>query len=255
MGYYMIKTGLVSATFRRLIAEEVLETAVEAGLDAIEWSSDVHVLPGDREQARKMKEMCRKRRIEVCGYASYYRLGEHDDPCQAFKPVLISAQELEAPIIRIWAGGQPSGKISSKRFAQMAEEAAVLVRAAREIQAEISFEYHRNTLTDTRQSALQLLESVPGSRTHWQTAPGAGAEENIRAIRQLAPYITTVHVQNCIDGVYYPLSEGREVWKRYLKEIGKLPGIHYACLEFVKDGSTQQAVEDGKILAVITSEV
>ena len=250
----MIKTGLVSATFRRLTAKDVLDLAVEAGLNGVEWSSDVHVPPGEREVAEQLSRMCREQNIAVCGYASYYRLGEQEDPMTCFRPILESANALKAPVIRIWAGDQPSETAGDRHFLKLAEEAALLVQEAGETGIGISFEYHQNTLNDTPRSALRLLESVAGSKTHWQTSPTCAEKENILAIRQLASYITTIHVQHHIDGVYHPLADGKDVWAQYVKELKALSGLHYACLEFVKNGTVEQFLEDGKILSQLVGE-
>lgn len=245
----MIKTGIVSATFRGLAAEDIIDLAAAAGLTGIEWSSDVHLLPGDKARARQVKKLCLERQLGICGYASYYRLGENTDPLSAFAPVLETAKELEAQVIRIWAGTQPSKNISPEELHHLTREAVLLVSAAHNIGAEISFEYHQNTLADSPEAALKLLTLVPGSRTHWQTAANGEEEENLRAIRELSSYITTVHVQQCMDGVYYPLSDGWEAWSNYMTEITKLPGDHYACLEFVKGGTAAQFLEDSKTLS------
>lgn len=245
----MVKTGIVSATFRHLSAEKVLKLVSETGLEGIEWSSDIHIPPGNKCQATLINKMCHNFGIEVCGYASYYRLGEHIEPLSAFHPILETASELGAPVIRIWAGGSPSSHLSEKQRRQMEQEARLLVKAASNINAVISFEYHPNTLTDTKESALGLLNAVPGSKVHWQACPSLGEAENIAAIRLLAPCITTIHVQEYRNQMYCPLSDGSPAWSSYFKEIKKLPGCHFACLEFVRNGSVSQFMADAKELS------
>ena len=244
----MIKTGIVSATFRPFSAEKILALARDAKLDGVEWSGDVHVLPGDLSQAKKLKALCQENQISVCGYASYYRLGANEDAFSAFAPILDTARELGAPIIRIWAGTKGSSEVSDAEFRKLTAEASLLVSEAQKINAVISFEYHQNTLTDNAKTALRLLNAVPGSRTHWQTSSQCGPDENLAAIMAVKPYITTIHVQQCKNRVYSPLAAGKEEWIRYFSELSTLPGEHYACLEFVKDGTVQQFLEDARTL-------
>jgi 3-dehydroshikimate dehydratase len=52
----MIKTGLVSVSFRKFSPEKIIEMVKNAGLCAIEWGGDVHVPHGDVELARKVKD-------------------------------------------------------------------------------------------------------------------------------------------------------------------------------------------------------
>ncbi len=39
----MIKSGLVSITFRQLTCEQIVDLVSKAKLDAIEWGGDIHV--------------------------------------------------------------------------------------------------------------------------------------------------------------------------------------------------------------------
>ena len=50
----MITPGIVSATFREKTAEEVIALCKAAGLEAVEWSENAHINPGDIEGAEKL---------------------------------------------------------------------------------------------------------------------------------------------------------------------------------------------------------
>lgn len=43
----MLYTGLVSVTFGKLPAEEIVALAVEVRLEGIEWGGDIHIPPGE----------------------------------------------------------------------------------------------------------------------------------------------------------------------------------------------------------------
>ena len=75
----MLKSGLVSVSFRSLPPEEIVRLAAGCGLGAIEWGGDVHVPPGDIANAARVGEMTRAAGLAVSSYGSYYRLGAYGD--------------------------------------------------------------------------------------------------------------------------------------------------------------------------------
>ncbi|MCI6289144.1 MAG: sugar phosphate isomerase/epimerase, partial [Lentisphaeria bacterium] len=68
----MRPTGLLSVIFRHLPFERIIELTAEAGLDGIEWGSDVHVPPGDLKQAEKIGEATRSAGLINFSYGSYW---------------------------------------------------------------------------------------------------------------------------------------------------------------------------------------
>lgn len=102
--------GLVSVSFRTLSVKEVLQLCQKARLKAIEWGGDVHVPAGEVEMAKKVLAMSLDSGITVVSYGSYYRLGQSIDE---FKKNLETAMELEAPVLRVWAGNKGSKQCSS----------------------------------------------------------------------------------------------------------------------------------------------
>ena len=107
-----MKTGMTSVTFRNKSAEEIVRLTQKAGLTGIEWGGDVHVPAGDRAAARKAALLTREAGLEVLSYGSYFRAQEGED----FSPVLESAIELGAPVIRMWAGFKPYEESSRKNL-------------------------------------------------------------------------------------------------------------------------------------------
>ena len=59
-----MKTGLTSVSFRKLSAEEVIEIAAKAGVDGIEWGSDVHVPATNTEYAKEIAEKTREKDLK-----------------------------------------------------------------------------------------------------------------------------------------------------------------------------------------------
>lgn len=70
----MLKTGLVSVTFRDKTPEEIISAVKQCGLEGIEWGGDVHVLPGDVSRAREIRHLTEQAGLAVWAYGSYLRL-------------------------------------------------------------------------------------------------------------------------------------------------------------------------------------
>jgi sugar phosphate isomerase/epimerase len=242
----VLHTGLLSVTFRRLPAERVVELAAEAGLDALEWGGDVHVPPGDPQRAEAVRRMTLDAGLAVAAYGSYYRVGVGEQPAGTFEGVLETALALGAPTIRVWAGNVGSQAADAGVRARVVEESRRIAELAARAGVSISYEYHDNTLTDTAESAVRLLEEVghPNVYTLWQPTIGAAVEDNVLALRRIRHRLANVHVFHWEGREHMPLSAGRDAWRRYLAEIAAVPGDRYVMLEFVRNGDPAQFRED-----------
>lgn len=247
----MLKTSLTSVTFRSKSIVQVARLAAEAGLEAVEWGGDVHVPPGDTAAARQALRETQACGLEISAYGSYYRAGPGED----FGEVLRTANALQCRVIRVWAGTKASGACTPGARRETAERLARAVEQAAREGCTVATEYHANTLTDTLTSAQRLMEEVPGLRTFWQPPVGAPAEENLRALDALADRIENLHVYQWEPPHdQRPLAEGREIWRAYLNRARKLKGLHYAALEFVRDGSEEQFFRDAAVLLELIRE-
>ena len=245
--FIMIYSALVSKTFKNKTVNEIIEITKKANLRGIEWSSDVHLPAGNREVAMEIKQNCIENKIDIAGYASYYRLGEQKDFKPSFYDNLLSASIIEAPTIRIWAGNLGSLATSPDKRTELIEEAIIITELAKREGIVVSYEFHQNTLTDSISSTMDLLKQVPLSKTHWQMPNDSKLEENKLSILAIKDKITNVHVQNCINRIYAPLKEKNSEWEIYLNTIN-LEEIRYACIEFVKDESDNQLIDDATTL-------
>ena len=66
----MIRTGVVSVTFRGLAPQAIADLTVRAGLDAIEWGGDVHVPPSGPANAAAVGALTRGCGLTVASYGS-----------------------------------------------------------------------------------------------------------------------------------------------------------------------------------------
>lgn len=229
-----MKCGLTSVTFRQLDWREVIRIARDCGLDGIEWGGDVHAPPGDALHAQKVYQGTVDAGLSVLSYGSYYKLGGED----AFEPVLETALALRAGVIRVWAEGAfDRAARDARRVAELAEPHGVTV----------AFEYHRNTLTETAEGALALLQAVDRAnvRTYWQPNPERAHGENLGELAAVSPYLENMHVFHWTrHGRRLPLRAGAGEWRAYLGAAGPKAAI----LEFVKNDSPAQCAQDARTL-------
>ena len=250
--------GLTSITFRRLTPWEIIDLAVKAGLDGIEWGSDVHVPPGQPELAAKVAHACTAEDLTVTSYGSYFKAGQAEDPSEEIEARLVSAKALGAPVIRVWAG-EKSPKEADAAYRKRVEDALrMFIDRAAEEGIRIATEYHRRTLTENVESALQLLEAVPGLMTYWQPNPDISDAENLGELRQVLPYLVNVHVfqWTAPGNVRHPLAEGRDIWTQYIQMAQTGPAAeHHYLLEFVQGDRPAQCIEDAQVLKAMVKGI
>lgn len=187
-----IRPGLCSVTFRALAAERIIDLAVEASLESIEWGGDVHVPAGDISRAGEVGRATLDAGLAVASYGSYFRARHGEE----LTPVLDTAEALGAGRVRIWAGEVGSDAVRpDERHATVAR----LRDAAAEADARglrLALEFHAGTLADTASNTQLLLRDVgsPALSSYWQPSLSATDEDAVAEYRALAAHTTAVHV-------------------------------------------------------------
>ncbi|RDW16010.1 AP endonuclease [Oceanobacillus arenosus] len=249
----MFKVGLCSVTFRNLSVEAVINAAKESQIQGIEWGGDIHVPPGNLENAEKVATLTKDAGMEIISYGSYYRLGDKTEEVP-FQMILATATNLEAPAIRVWAGKLGSDEATEDDWQVVIKDARRIADLAKEKDIRINLEYHGRTLTDTVESATRLLKEINHDNVslYWQPALFETVEERVNSIGKIRPWLSHVHVfyWEIINSnrVMYPFSEGVNDWKKYLAKLGNDNGVRYLMMEFVKNGSLEQFREDVETL-------
>lgn len=256
----MITSGLVSITFRKLAPFEIVKLVLKASLKAIEWGGDVHVPHGNLEKARDVRKLTADADLSVAAYGSYYRVGASEAEGLSFEKVLETAAILEAPTIRVWAGNRGSQDTRPEQRQTIIEESRRIAEIAAGEGISVSFEYHKNTLTDTNASAQQLLGEIRhrNVRAYWQPPIGASTEYCLEGLRGVLPYLTNIHVFHWLDKngelEQRPLAEAAQPWKLYLDVIDRSGREHYSMIEFVRGESPKQLLMDATALKSWLSE-
>lgn len=245
--------GLVSVTYRKLTPAAIIDLAARAGLDCIEWGSDIHVPQSDPTNARRVGEMTREAGLTVSSYGSYYRPGMGQD----FAPYMEAACALKAPVIRIWAGTKGSASVDAATRAAWASEAKAACRMAAAAGLTVAFEYHHGTLTDTAASALELIHAIdePNCRLYWQPEFAKPGELILSDLDAVAHLVEVCHVFTWNpDHSRRPLADGREVWREYLSRIPAWEGKPLL-LEFVPNDDPDLLAQEAAALREITQSL
>lgn len=249
----MLRSGLVSITFRKLTPAEVVALCVRAGVDGIEWGGDVHVPHGDFARAREVARLASGAGLAAAAYGSYYRAGASEAEGLAFASVAATARELGAPTVRVWAGTKGSAAASAEERAAVAADLRRISGIAAGAGLTVSLEFHGDTLTDTAASAVALLEEAahPALHSLWQPAVGRNAEERRADLAAVAPWLTNVHVFQWGPSGWNdrrPLAEGEAEWRSYLDLAAIGAGDRYALLEFAAADDPEAFVRDAAAL-------
>lgn len=249
----MIKTGLCSVTFRELPTDKVIELAQKVNIASIEWGADVHVPPNNLTQAQEIADQTQQAGLEVSSYGSYYRVGNENE--FSFESVLQTAVHIRAPSIRVWAGSLGSKEASESDRKNVVHDTKRIASLAQDEGIFIDFEYHGGTLTDTRESAAQLMNDVnhKNVRIYWQPAVGESVESRIQDIQALEKWISHIHVFHWVGKDRFPLGDGMNEWSKYIESLPTCTETRYAMLEFVKDNDSNQFLKDAAVLHKLVS--
>lgn len=245
----MLHSGLVSITFRQLSPQEIIQLVVQTGLEGIEWGGDVHVPHGNLTRAREVRRMTAEAGLRTAAYGSYYRAGHEDSG--PFAAVLETALELEAPLIRVWAGVQGTDTADAAYFERVVEDSRRIAELSAQAGMSIAYEFHTQTLTDTNEAARKLLKAAHEHiASYWQPPRYSTVEYNLAGIASVLPWLQHIHVFNwhVKTGERLLLAEAEQNWLRYLKSVAATGHEHFALLEFVKDDAPEIFLRDAATL-------
>jgi len=249
----MLKSGLVSISFRTLSVAEVISLATSARLSAIEWGGDIHVPHGNLACARETVARVRDAGLSVAAYGSYYKAAGQDSP--SFDKVLETAVALGAPTVRIWAGSKGSADCSAQERGAVIADLLRVTGLAEKAGMGVACENHGHTLTDSTESLKLLLAEAghPNLRFYWQPLFGPDRTRNLENLQVLVGRLANVHA------FYWapepkPLEEGRSDWTHYLDAIRQTQQDHFVMLEFVPDHTPASCLREAATLKGLLGE-
>lgn len=186
--------GLCSVTLRHLPPGDVVEVCVDAGLGRIEWGADVHAPPSDLAAVAGVRELTAAAGLTVASYGSYWRAGV--SPVSDLAPVVAAAATLGAPRVRVWAGELGTDAADEATWDTVVGSLREGCVIARDHGIQLALEFHPNTLTDSVDTALELLDRVGDDalRTYWQPRLDEETGPSSEGLRRLLPVLAGIHV-------------------------------------------------------------
>ena len=237
----MIKSGLVSVTFRNKTPEEICELCSRTGLQSIAWGGDIHVPAGDIAQADHVRALSAGYRLEICAYGSYFRVG---DDVSGFEACLDTAAALGAPLIRVWCGRKGSRDADDAERAYLVKELRRICEMAGRKGILVGLEFHGGTLTDDPASLKRLMDEtadIPELRFYWQPRWDWDEHTRLGTLRQVLPRLAYIHTFTWLhtpDINRMPLDKGVGMWRKALRMAPEA----YSLIEFV-EGDSDAALE------------
>lgn len=243
--------GLVSVSFRNLSPEKIVEEAKNAGLSCIEWGSDVHAPCKDIERLKRISALQSEAGLYCSSYGTYFRIGS--DNTDELIGYINAAKILGTDILRVWCGNKGSRAFSAEENAFIINECRKAAEIAEKNNVTICLECHNNTFTDTKEAAILLMKNVnsPAFRMYWQPNQFVSEEENLQYARLLAMFTKSIHIFNWKGDERYKLSEGKEIWQKYLSFF---PDNKTLLLEFMPDDNIASLNEEAKAMKEIVEQ-
>lgn len=248
----IVNKGVASVTFRKIKPLQIIQMAKNNGLQSIEWGADVHVKPKDIDNAKWVCNMTKNAGLEVAGYGSYFVAGQQNP--EEFKMILQAAVALEAPVIRVWAGWESSQTAEIDYVKRVIECTRTICDMAAERGILVGYEYHPGTLIDDASYAVKILQEIgrDNMRLYWQPDFSLPHSVNCAALKTVLPYLQNIHAFYLDEErKRLPLQMGRKEWMAYVKLLENSMNVRSVLLEFVKDDSEEQLVQDAQVLKEI----
>ena len=244
------KYGLCSISFRSLSPREIVTLVKDAGLDCIEWGSDVHAKPDDEHALLEIVRLQNESGIYCSSYGTYFRIGQ--DPVDDIYKYIKAAKTLGTDTLRLWCGTKGSADYTEDERKAVINDCIALSRIAEKKNVYLCLECHIKTLTDDMNSTLSLMSEVNSKNfiMYWQPNQFKTVEENILYAKSISDKTKCIHVFNWKEKEKYPLADGKSVWQNYLACFG----ANTLLLEFMPDGDPNSLKREAISLFEITGK-
>ena len=248
----MYKLGLVSISFRKHSPEEIILAAKKAGLECIEWGSDVHAPCNDTEKLNSIAALQKEHGIYCSSYGTYFRLGVSE--IEELPQYITAAKTLGTDILRLWCGDKAYAEYTEKEKELLFAECRKAAEIAETENVTLCMECHNHTFTDEIEAALELMKAVdsPYFRMYWQPNQFKTVQQNMNYAENISEYARHVHVFNWSGDERYPLEESIEIWQKYLDNF---KGERALLLEFMPDDDIETLSREAQALRRITENI
>lgn len=243
--------GLVSVSFRQNTPKEILDATQKAGLNCIEWGSDVHAPCHDIKRVKEIAALQKEYGIACSSYGTYFRLGE--TPIGELEQYIRAAKLLDTNVLRLWCGGRTGAEMTNEARGELLSVCRQAAEIAKSSRVTLCMECHKNTFTEDPDDAVWLMEMInsPYFRMYWQPFQWQTAGENVKSARLLAPFVEHIHVFHWKDEEKLPLADAVNEWQAYLAQFSTPRTL---LLEFMPDGRLETLCREANALRAIIGE-
>ena len=174
--------GLCSVSFRSHTPEDIIKECKKLSLNSIEWGSDVHAPCDNIENLQNIASLQKEYGISCSSYGTYFILGK--DNLDTLADYIKAAKILGTNILRLWCGEKNSSDYSDAEREELISECKKAAEIAKNHDAVLCMECHNGSLTDTAESAVELMESVnsPHFKMYWQIGRASCRERVFRPV-------------------------------------------------------------------------
>ncbi len=233
--------GFTSVSLRPYSIEEVVDAAVKAKAEIIEWGSDVHIKTS--EDAEKAKKLCDENGIIINSYGTYYRIGSFG---KEWRNLCENASIMGAKYIRTWLGTKGSDETSEEEYQLLLEDARRAADIAREYGITVCNECHPNTFNDTTESALSFLNDVnrDNIKTYYQSWYRTEASDKEKLFRTIR-HVQDVHISfSELEKFQQGYAEDKRFIEKILGWLKELDFGNALIIEFVRNDSPEELIRD-----------
>jgi hypothetical protein len=243
----MIRLGLCSGACITRDIQGVIATALNAGLDAVEWSADVHVALHDLKTAESAMISTLSAGLTTASYASLYRAGSEDAELGRFDEWLGVASVLQSPVMRIYACAQAESGTLVKKAAALTESLLRLGDRAAKKGITICVSMGRGTCLDRYERGLELVASADHDfvRLAWEDLPLTRSEDATAALEDIGKMVG-IAIARCVgrDGAQKTVAVDEAAWRSRLRAY-KLAEGDPKMSSFVLLGASRAEGPDG----------
>lgn len=246
------KRGIVSVSFRKHTPREILQTAKNAGLECVEWGSDIHAPYDDLNKIKEMVGLQKEYKISCSAYGTYFKLGTSD--INELEKYIYAAKLLGTDILRLWCGDKKREDYSETEKAFLMSECKKAAEIAEKNNVTLCMECHNKTYTETIDGALGLMNTVNSQNflMYWQPNQFRSVEENIEYAEKISPYVKNIHVFNWKGRDRYPLEDSIDTWIKYLYCFDNAETLS---LEFMPDDNIESLEKEANSLFKIAERM
>lgn len=177
--------------------EEVFRIAADTGYDGVEvWGKEPHIGDGSEAVTASIARTASDLSLDIATYGSYLVAGG-DSFRDEYEHELAVAERLGADLLRVWPGESEYGNCTESEWEAAVEDLSLLADRAAAANIAVTVEKHEGRLSDTKEGARRLVETVdhPNCGLNWQPLFHMDESELLAEAERLAPLSNNVHMQ------------------------------------------------------------